>query len=244
MMFIPAIDLIEGTCVRLTRGDYTKKIEYGEDPEDLARRFRDQGAGRLHVVDLDAARGGSEGNLALIERIIRSAGIPVQVGGGVRNRGRVARLVDAGVAGVILGTALVKDPELARLLAAEFGQRMIAGIDAYNGYVRTTGWTEPAPRTAVEAAREAEGMGFGTVIYTDIARDGTLEGPNLPAIAEVADAVGVPLIAAGGISRLSDLLAVAELEERGVVGVIAGKAIYEGRFSVREACGVIGSAGH
>ena len=243
MMFIPAIDLIEGSCVRLTRGDYSKKIEYGEDPVELASRFRDQGAARLHVVDLDAARSGSEGNLKVIERIIRAASIPVQVGGGVRERGRVARLAEAGASGIILGTVLVKDQELARSLAAEFGTRMIAGIDASEGWVRTTGWTEPASLTAVDLARQAEGMGFGTVIYTDISRDGTLQGPNLDAIAEVAGAVGIPLIAAGGISRLADLHAVAGLEELGVTGVIAGKAIYEGRFTVAEACAALRSAG-
>lgn len=243
MMFIPAIDLIEGTCVRLTRGDYSKKIEYGEDPVDLAVRFRDQGASRLHVVDLDAARSGSEGNLKVIERIIQAAGIPVQVGGGVRDRRRAADLAEAGATGIILGTVLVKDPELARSLAAEFEERMIAGIDASEGYVRITGWTEPAPFTAADLARQAEGMGFGTVIYTDISRDGTLQGPNLDAIAEVAGAVGIPLIAAGGISRLADLLAVAGLEERGVAGVIAGKAIYERRFTVADACAALRAAG-
>jgi phosphoribosylformimino-5-aminoimidazole carboxamide ribotide isomerase len=239
MIFIPAIDIIEGSCVRLTQGDFGRKTVYEGDPVDLALRFQDEGAARLHIVDLDAARRGDEGNLQVIERIVGAVGMPVQVGGGVRTRDRAARLLEAGVRWLITGTILIREPDLAASLASEFGASLIAGIDAQDGTVRITGWTETAGKPAVDVALQAQHMGYGAVAYTDIARDGTLQGPNLAAVGEVARALSIPVVAAGGISSLDDVRAVRELEPEGVQGVIAGKAIYEGRISVRDACAAL-----
>jgi phosphoribosylformimino-5-aminoimidazole carboxamide ribotide isomerase len=247
MLFIPAIDLIGGRCVRLHQGDFERKVQYEGDPVEVARGFRDEGAKALHVVDLDAARdgggepgsggpGGRAGNLRVIERIAKESGIPVETGGGVRGRERIRALLGAGVRYVVLGTVLVKEPELTRELVREFGGSLVAGIDARDGVVRISGWTESGGLPALEAGMSALRMGFTRVIYTDIARDGTLEGPNLAELKAMAVRTGLEVTASGGVSSLEDLERIKSLEPFGVTGVIAGKAIYEGKLSVRDAC--------
>ena len=244
VIFIPAIDLIGGRCVRLLQGDFSKEVQYPLDPVETAVAFREEGARQLHVVDLDAARG-AEGvdhsvNFDVIARIALHAGIPVEVGGGVRGgprgRDRVQALLDAGVEWVIIGTALVKDPEWTERLLREFDDRLVAGIDARDGVVKVAGWTESGGIPALEVGRSAKGMGFSRIIYTDIARDGALEGPNLGEIEAMAAETGLPVTASGGVSNMDDLARLKTLEPRGVTGVIAGKAIYEGKLSVRDAC--------
>jgi phosphoribosylformimino-5-aminoimidazole carboxamide ribotide isomerase len=244
VLFIPAIDLIGGKCVRLLQGDFSREVRYPRDPVETAVAFREEGARQIHVVDLDAARGAESREFAVnfeaIEKIVRQAGIPVEVGGGVRGgpggRERVRALLDAGVRWVILGTVLVKDPASTETLLGEFGDSLLAGIDARDGLVRVAGWTESGGVPALEIGRSAKRMGFSRIIYTDIARDGTLEGPNLDEIRTMAAETGLPVTASGGVSGMEDLVRLKTLEHLGVTGVIAGKAIYEGRLSVRDAC--------
>ncbi len=236
MIFIPAIDLIDGKCVRLSQGDYAKKKLYSDDPADVALSFQDEGAGYIHIVDLDAAKNAGRTNIETIRKIIQSVSISVEVGGGVRNREQAAKLFDIGVSRIILGTVIVKNSDVAAGIVEEFGEAVAAGIDARDGYVRISGWTEGSGIKAVRLGKKVGSMGFSLVVYTDIARDGMLEGPNIEGIRTMAVETGLPVIAAGGISNLDDVRSVKALEKTGVVGVISGKAVYEGTLSVAEAC--------
>jgi len=236
MIFIPAIDLIDGKCVRLHQGDYAKKTLYSENPVEVAADFALQGARRIHIVDLDAARDGKSGNMPTIERIIRRLHVPVQVGGGVRNEETIHALLDAGADRVILGTVVVRDEEAVRKYVEKYGERLAASIDAKNGKVRIAGWREGSEITALELGKKVKHMGFSLIIHTDISMDGTMKGPNIPAVEAMASATGVPLIVAGGISCIEDIKKLKDLAARGVVGVIAGKALYEGALTVRGAC--------
>jgi phosphoribosylformimino-5-aminoimidazole carboxamide ribotide isomerase len=239
MIFIPAIDLIDGKCVRLHQGDYTKKTLYSGNPVEVAADFAQQGARRIHIVDLDAARDGKGGNIHTIEKIIRRVHVPVQVGGGVRNSEKIHALLDAGADRVILGTILVRDEEAVKHYVGRYGDRLAASIDAKNGNVRIAGWREGSEITALELGKKVKTMGFSLIIHTDISMDGTMKGPNIPAVEAMASATGLPLIVAGGISCIKDIQRVKGLAKRGVVGVIAGRALYEGALSVREACNLL-----
>jgi len=236
MIFMPAIDLIDGKCVRLSQGDYTKKTLYSDDPVDVARSFQEQGAHYIHIVDLDAAKNAGRTNRDTIKKIVQSVSIPVEVGGGVRSRDRAAHLIDIGVSRIILGTVIVRDSETAAGIVGEFKDALAAGIDAREGYVRISGWTEGSGIKAVQLGKRVRDMGFSLIVYTDIARDGMLEGPNIEGIRTMANETGLSVIAAGGISNLDDIRAVKALEGERVVGVISGKALYEGTLSVAEAC--------
>ena len=235
MIFIPAIDLIEGKCVRLEQGNYLKKAQYSQGPVDAALSFQGQGARCIHIVDLDAAKGEGHENRGVIGKIVKSVDIPVQVGGGVRDRESITALLNLGIERVILGTIIVKNESYTRELVEEFGSRLAAGIDARDGIVRTSGWTEKSDLTALALGQIVKNTGFSLIIYTDIAKDGMLEGPDIEGIKKMAFRTGIPVIASGGISGIEDIKAVKDLEEFGVSGVIAGKAIYEGRISIREA---------
>ncbi|MGQ9615006.1 MAG: 1-(5-phosphoribosyl)-5-[(5-phosphoribosylamino)methylideneamino]imidazole-4-carboxamide isomerase [Spirochaetota bacterium] len=239
MIFIPAIDLIDGKCVRLTQGKYSMVKEYNENPVDVARLFVDQGAKYLHIVDLDAARGEGKHNKGVISRIVRATEAGVEVGGGIRDRESVKELLDVGVERVILGTMIVKNSFIAGELVAEFRERIVAGIDARNGLVHISGWTEGSNLKAVELGRRVRDMGFQLIVYTDIARDGMLVGPDIEAIKEIALETSLPIIASGGVSGVEDIKALKTLESVGVIGVISGKALYEGRLSVKEACEIL-----
>lgn len=239
MIFIPAIDIIEGKCVRLEKGNYQKKIQYAESPVDTARSFQDQGARLIHIIDLDAAKGQAQKNRDLIGKIAGSVDIPVQVGGGVRHRNNITALFDLGIERVILGTIIVKNPSYTEELVGEFGSRLAAGIDAENGIVRISGWTEESVLSSFELGQTVKKMGFSIIIYTDISKDGMLEGPDITGTKKMALQTGLEVIASGGISSIEDIKAVKHLEESGVVGIISGKAIYEGRISVKEACEVL-----
>jgi len=238
MIFIPAIDLINGKCVRLIQGNYLDKIEYRRDPTDMALYFQDQGAGFIHIVDLDAAKNGSYGNIEVIRKIVKNVDIPVEVGGGVRDRDRVIRLLDLGVSRVILATIIVKNKPLTGKLVGEFHEKVVASIDAKDGIVRISGWIEKSDISAETLGKKVRDMGFSLIIYTDISRDGMMKGPNLEAIKGMAQNAGLPIIAAGGISSIEDVKAVKNLEKYGVVGIISGKAIYDGRIDVRRAVDV------
>jgi len=241
MIFIPAIDLLGGECVRLTQGDYSRKKVYSKDPLQVALCFEKQGAGFLHLVDLDGARNGSTANLEKIKRITSAVSIPVEVGGGVRDEKRVQFLLEAGVKRVILGSLLVDNPDLAQSIVRKYGKKVAAGIDAREGMVRVSGWTRNGGIMAFQLGIKVKYMGFSLIIYTDISRDGMLEGPDTEGIRKMAEKSGLPVIASGGISSIEDLKKIKPLENVGVKGVIAGKAIYEGKLDVAEAVRVLGT---
>ncbi|MFN3653249.1 MAG: 1-(5-phosphoribosyl)-5-[(5-phosphoribosylamino)methylideneamino]imidazole-4-carboxamide isomerase [Armatimonadota bacterium] len=232
---IPAIDIRGGRCVRLYQGDYDQETVFGEDPVEMARRWEAEGAARLHVVDLDAARSGEPVNLELVGRIARALSIPVQMGGGVRSREAVLRTLDAGVQRAIVGTAAAADPETARALFGEFGEQLVLGLDARDGKVAVQGWRETSSWTAVDLAREMQAAGARRLIFTDIATDGTGVGPSLESTRRLAEALGIPVIASGGIGTTKHIRAVAALEAAGVEGVIVGKALYTGSVRLQDA---------
>ena len=240
MEVIPAIDLLDGKCVRLYQGDYNQASVFNDNPVEVARQWASEGATRLHVVDLDGAKEGKSVNLPVIEAIANAIDIPVQVGGGLRDRAGVTRLLDTGVRQAILGTVAVEKPELVTELCREFPQRIVVGIDARNGMVATRGWLEISEVAATDLAQRMAQQGAAAIIYTDIHRDGTLSGPNMEALRELAESINIPVIASGGVSSLTDLLSLLSLEPIGVTGVIVGRAIYTGDVSLKEAVRAIG----
>lgn len=240
MDVIPAIDLLEGRCVRLFQGDYERSQVFDENPVAVARRWEAEGATRLHLVDLDGAKAGKPENWQAIEAIARAVSIPIQVGGGLRDADRVSALFDLGVRAAILGTVAVENPALVGQLSAKFPGQIIVGIDAREGKVATRGWLETSEVMAVDLAKQMEEMGAAAIIYTDIKRDGTLKGPNLDALRELASAVSTPVIASGGVSTVSDLLSLLGLVPLGVSGVIVGKALYTGDVSLERAIRAVG----
>jgi phosphoribosylformimino-5-aminoimidazole carboxamide ribotide isomerase len=240
MEVIPAIDLLEGKCVRLYQGDYARSQVFNENPVEVARKWVNEGATRLHVVDLDGAKQGNPVNLEAIEAIVRAVSVPVQVGGGLRDRDSVARLLSLGCDRAILGTVAVENLQLVSQLCAEFSGKIAVGIDARNGKVATRGWLETSEVEATELARQMAKQGVAVIIYTDIHRDGTLSGPNREALREIANAVEIPIIASGGISSLSDLLSLLSLEPAGVKSVIVGRALYTGDVNLAEAVRAVG----
>ncbi|MEL6927009.1 MAG: 1-(5-phosphoribosyl)-5-[(5-phosphoribosylamino)methylideneamino]imidazole-4-carboxamide isomerase [Cyanobacteria bacterium J06600_6] len=240
MEVIPAIDLLDGKCVRLYQGDYNQASIFNDNPVEVARQWAAEGATRLHVVDLDGAKEGKSVNLTVIEAIARAIDIPVQVGGGLRDRQGVKTLLDTGVQRAILGTVAVEKPELVTELCQEFPQQIVVGIDARNGMVATRGWLETSEVAATDLAQRMAKQGAAAIIYTDIHRDGTMSGPNMEALRELAESVEIPVIASGGVSSLTDLLSLLSLETIGVTGVIVGKAIYTGDVSLKEAVRAVG----
>ncbi|HEY9878395.1 MAG TPA: 1-(5-phosphoribosyl)-5-[(5-phosphoribosylamino)methylideneamino]imidazole-4-carboxamide isomerase [Leptolyngbyaceae cyanobacterium] len=240
MEVIPAIDLLEGRCVRLYQGDYDQSQVFNEDPVAVAQQWVEQGATRLHLVDLDGAKVGRPENEKAIAAIANAVDVPIEVGGGLRDRQRVADLFAMGVRYAILGTAAVENPDLVGELSQEFPGQVIVGIDARDGKVATRGWLETSEVEAVELARRMGQQGAAAIIYTDIKRDGTLKGPNLEALREVAKAVEIPVIASGGVSAVRDLLSLLALEPLGVTGVIVGKALYTGDVVLKEALRAVG----
>ncbi|HIK14531.1 MAG TPA: 1-(5-phosphoribosyl)-5-[(5-phosphoribosylamino)methylideneamino]imidazole-4-carboxamide isomerase [Leptolyngbyaceae cyanobacterium M33_DOE_097] len=240
MEIIPAIDLLDGRCVRLYQGDYEQAQTFDENPVAVARQWADQGATRLHVVDLDGAKAGHPVNLGAIEAIAHAVDIPIQVGGGLRDRVNAARLLSLGVQRVILGTVAVEQPELVRQLCKEFAGQIIVGIDARDGKVATRGWLETSEVMAPDLAKEMAKVGVASIIYTDIHRDGTLSGPNLEALRDLAASIDIPVIASGGVSSITDLLSLLALEPAGVKGAIVGRALYTGDISLQSALRAVG----
>jgi phosphoribosylformimino-5-aminoimidazole carboxamide ribotide isomerase len=241
----PAIDLRGGRAVRLLRGDYAAETVYSDDPVAVARSFEAAGAHWIHVVDLDAARSGEAGNLDLVAAVARSVGCAVETGGGVRSVDAAQRLIDAGVARVVVGTAAVERPELVTELAARFPGQVAVGLDARGRQLAVKGWTETTGADLVDVARRLEGEGVAALIVTEIGRDGTMAGPDLDQLGAVLEATGVDVIASGGVGSLDDIAALAGLtaarvgvspeSRRSLAGIIVGRAIYEGRFTVEEA---------
>lgn len=241
MEVIPAIDLLGGNCVRLYQGDYDQSEVFGKDPIAMAQQWQDQGATRLHLVDLDGAKDGEPVNLPVIAKIVEALTIPVQVGGGLRDRNRVSQLLGLGVRSAILGTIAVENPALVGELCNEFPGQIIVGIDARNGKVATKGWLETSEVDAVELAERMSILGAAAIIYTDIHRDGTMQGPNLDALRELAQKITIPVIASGGVSSVTDLLSLLSLESIGVTGAIVGRAIYTGDVVLKEAIRAVGN---
>uniref|UniRef100_UPI0025B565BC 1-(5-phosphoribosyl)-5-[(5- phosphoribosylamino)methylideneamino]imidazole-4- carboxamide isomerase n=1 Tax=Trichocoleus desertorum TaxID=1481672 RepID=UPI0025B565BC len=240
MDVIPAIDLLEGRCVRLYQGDYAQSQVFDENPVAVARQWAEQGAPRLHLVDLDGAKAGHPVNLPVIEAIVQAVDVPIQVGGGLRDRQSVANLLATGVQRAILGTVAVEQPDLVAQLCQEFPGQIVVGIDARNGKVATRGWLETSEVLATELAQRMAQLGAAAIIYTDIHRDGTLQGPNIDALRELANAIAIPVIASGGVSSVSDLLSLLALEPSGVTGAIVGRAIYTGDVDLKEALRAVG----
>lgn len=238
MIVIPAIDLKDGACVRLVRGDMDQATVYGTDPVAMARHWEGQGAELLHLVDLNGAFAGEPRNGQAIEQIVGALSIPVQVGGGIRDMETIARLFSLGVDRVILGTAAVKTPAVLACACAVWGERVVLGLDARENRVAVEGWGEDSGVDATQLALEMKELGVRRVIFTDTGRDGTLEGPNLPATRALARETGLAVIASGGVASLADIRALAELEPLGVEGVITGKALYDGKLDFGEAARV------
>ncbi|MEM9265056.1 MAG: 1-(5-phosphoribosyl)-5-[(5-phosphoribosylamino)methylideneamino]imidazole-4-carboxamide isomerase [Cyanobacteria bacterium P01_F01_bin.13] len=240
MDVIPAIDLLGGRCVRLFQGDYEQSQVFDDDPVDVANRWAKQGASRIHLVDLDGAKAGKPENWQAIGEIVKAVDVPVQVGGGLRDRNRVIELFELGVQYAILGTVAVENPDLVGELSAEFPGRIFVGIDARDGKVATRGWLETSTVMADDLARRMGDLGAAAIIYTDIKRDGTLNGPNLEALRDLAGKIDTPVIASGGVSSMSDLLSLLGVAPLGVSGVIVGKALYTGNVDLSEAIRAIG----
>ena len=240
MEVIPAIDLLEGRCVRLYQGDYAQSQVFDENPVAVAQQWVEQGATRIHLVDLDGAKVGHPVNGEAIAAIVEAVNVPVEVGGGLRDRQSVAELLNLGVRWAILGTVAVEQPDLVQSLCQEFPGQIIVGIDARNGKVATRGWLETSEVDAVLLAQQMADRGAAAIIYTDIHRDGTLQGPNREALRELAEAVSIPVIASGGVSSVTDLLGLLALEPSGVTGAIVGRALYTGEVSLKEAVRAVG----
>jgi phosphoribosylformimino-5-aminoimidazole carboxamide ribotide isomerase len=232
MQIWPAIDLRGGKCVRLRQGDYSRETVYGDDPAEVARRWVAEGATCLHLVDLDGARDGTIVNLQAIEAIVAAAKVPCELGGGIRDEATIEQLVNTGLSRLVIGTRALKEPDWFRAVARRFPQRLALGIDAKQGLVATDGWLETSSMRAIDLARQFASEPIAAVIYTDIARDGMLAGPNLEAMQEMSEAVEMDVVASGGVTNADD---VRNLAKVGMAGCIIGRALYEGTLTLADA---------
>ncbi len=240
MILIPAIDLKQGHCVRLRQGNMDESTVFSEDPVAMAGKWVEQGCSRLHLVDLDGAFEGEPINADVIEEICDSfPDLPIQIGGGIRNIETVESYLEAGVQYVIIGTMAVKRPEFITQLCSEFPGNVIVGIDAKDGMVATHGWAEGSDHTAQELALSFEDQGVAAIVYTDISRDGMMQGVNVDATAQLAESVGVPVIASGGVTDMDCIVKLNEVKSSGIEGVIIGRALYERTISLPEAIAYI-----
>jgi phosphoribosylformimino-5-aminoimidazole carboxamide ribotide isomerase len=235
MLIIPAIDLKDGKVVRLYQGKGQETV-YSDDPVEVAQKWQREGAKLIHVVDLDGAFSGEPKNLSVIREICDSIEIPIECGGGIRDRGSIRKLLGVGVEKIVLGTKAVEDQEFLKEVFSEFPEKIIVSIDARSGMVMTDGWKTPQPTLdAVNFSLRIKAIGFESIIYTDTLKDGTLTGPNIDGIKNLLSKSGLQVIASGGISRLDDIKRLKEIEKEGLAGVIVGKALYEKRFTLKEA---------
>ncbi len=240
MIIFPAIDIRGGKCVRLVQGRADQETVYGHDPAAMGQRWQAAGAAWLHVVDLDGAFGAKPQNLEAIRRLRQAVTIPIQLGGGIRSLDTMAAYIDAKIDRLILGTAVLKDPDIVARACQLYPGRIALGLDAKNGLLAVEGWTETTTRTAAEVARELAPLKPAAIIYTDISRDGVKRGVNLEATRALAQATDIPIIASGGVSSLDDIKALLPLEPLGVIGVITGRALYDGNLDLTEAIRVAG----
>ncbi|MCC6125740.1 MAG: 1-(5-phosphoribosyl)-5-[(5-phosphoribosylamino)methylideneamino]imidazole-4-carboxamide isomerase [Pirellulales bacterium] len=233
----PAIDIRGGKCVRLKQGDYSRETVFGEDPAAMARHWVELGAKCLHLVDLDGARQGRPVNLASVREIVRVSGVPCELGGGIREEETIRMLLDAGVERLVIGTLALKQPDWFREQCRKFPGRLVLGIDARDGFVATAGWLETSGTPAIELARQFAGEPICAVVYTDIATDGMLAGPNVAEMTAMQRAVEWPVVASGGVTTKDD---VARLAAAGMAGCIIGRALYEGTITLTEAIAAAG----
>lgn len=232
MRIYPAIDIIDGACVRLVQGDYSQKTKFADDPCEIAMRWQNEGGEFIHIVDLDGARNGEMPNFDLIVRIADKLNIPIEVGGGVRNMECVEKYLDNGINRVIIGTSALSNPDFVREAVAKYGERIVVGIDAKDGMVAVNGWEEVSNTSAIDLAKQMEKIGVKTIIYTDIATDGMLKGPNVKAMEEMTEAVSIDVVASGGVSSVDDIK---KLKCTGVEGAIVGKALYTDTLCLKDA---------
>ncbi len=242
MILFPAIDLKEGVAVRLQQGDMTRATVFHRDPAAQARAFEQQGFEYLHIVDLDGAFAGKSVNTAAVDRILETISIPVQLGGGVRDTATVEGWLEKGVTRVIIGTAAVRDPPFVKQAARDFPGHVAVGLDARDGNVAVEGWAETSELSVFEIARRFEDVGVAAIIYTDIARDGMLQGLNVDATIALAESISVPVIASGGLASIEDIKALLEPRARKLAGAIAGRALYDGRLDAEAALALIREA--
>ena len=242
MRLYPAIDLKDGKCVRLFKGDMDAATIYNDDASAQAKAFEGAGFDYLHVVDLNGAVSGSLVNQPVVKKILSSVTIPVQLGGGIRERAQVEAWLNAGISRVILGTVAVKNPALVKEVARDFPGKIVVGIDARGGMVAVEGWVQASTMKAVDLARLFEDAGVAAIVYTDIARDGTLQGPNLDETAALAEAISIPVILSGGIANIGDLQATKARASSGIEGIIMGRALYEKTIIAADAIALMRSA--
>jgi len=239
MIIYPAIDLKDGACVRLLRGEMSQATVFNTDPGEQARLFQSQGFEWLHLVDLNGAFEGKPVNGAAVESILKSVTIPVQLGGGIRDLGTIGMWLEKGISRVILGTVALRDPELVKAACREFPGKIAVGIDAREGYVAVAGWAETSDIKALDLALKFEDCGVAAIIYTDINRDGAMGGVNVESTSDLAFHLTTPVIASGGVSSIEDLKALKVEEDTGIEGVICGRALYDGRIDPREALALL-----
>lgn len=235
MIIIPAIDILGGSCVRLTQGDYNRSKTYSNDPLEIALDFQKKGASILHIIDLDGAKKGSAVNFKIIANIAKELSIPIEVGGGIRSKQTIQKYLDAKVFRVILGTIVLEDFEFAKQVFKEFGNRIALGLDAKNGMLMKKGWVAGSGLNVFKTAQKLEELGAKRFIYTDISKDGSLTGPNFDALKKLIKSVKSPIVASGGISSVNQIR---QLKNIGAEGVILGKALYEGKIDLKEALNV------
>jgi phosphoribosylformimino-5-aminoimidazole carboxamide ribotide isomerase len=235
MIVIPAIDLKEGKCVRLEQGLMERDTVYNDNPAAQALVWEAKGAELLHIVDLDGAFAGEPKNRGAIEAIVKALKIPTQLGGGIRDLATIEAYLGMGIGRVIIGTAAQRNPELVQEACSKFPGRIVVGIDAKNGMVAVQGWAEVTGVTAIKLAKKFEGFGVAAIVYTDISRDGMMQGPNIEATRALAEAISIPVIASGGVSALRDIESLMAVEAAGISGAITGKAIYSGAIDLTEA---------
>jgi len=232
MQIWPAIDLLGGKCVRLQQGDYARETVFSEDPAGMARQFVDQGARHLHLVDLDGARLGRPVNLDAVRAILDAVELECELGGGVRDEAAIESLLDLGLSRLVLGTSALKRPDWFRLMATKFPRRLVLGVDARNGLVATEGWLETSETGAAQLVEQFDDLPLAAIVYTDIAADGMLKGPNIAAMRQMQAATDKDVVASGGVTTSDD---VAELAAAGLAGAIVGRALYEGTLTLRDA---------
>ena len=232
MLILPAIDIRNGKCVRLQQGDYSQETVYADSPVDMAKHWEEQGAEFLHIVDLDGAKDGTPANFPLVRKIVQSITIPIEIGGGIRNQETIQHYLDAGVNRIIIGTLAQKEPDWFRKMSQLFPFKLVLGIDGRNGLVATEGWLETSETLAVDLAKRYVDLPLSALVYTDIAKDGMLSGPNIAEMESMRRAVPFPLIVSGGIASLDDIRC---LVQSGFEACIVGKALYENKFRLPEA---------
>ena len=235
MEIIPAIDLLNGKCVRLNQGNYNEVTKFNSDPVKQAQTWESQGAKRLHLVDLDGAKTGKPINDLTIKEIRKSITIPIQLGGGIRSIDRAKELFGIGIDRIILGTIAIEQPELVKHLSKEYPKRVAVGIDAKEGMVATRGWLKESEISSLDLAKQLNDLELAAIISTDIATDGTLKGPNVRALREIAEISINPVIASGGIGSIADLISLADFENEGIEGIIVGRALYDSSIDLKEA---------